>query len=92
MAHEFVLLYYARSSRPFFVLSGLFVGLTWISTLGLGWHYSIDIVGGLALAAFSVWVADRGARQLFPTAIQDDHAFELGRQDGDLSPDECSNH
>ena len=82
MAHEFVLLYYARFSRPFFVLSGLFVGLTWIATLGLGWHYSIDVVGGLALAAVSVWVADRWGRQLFPTAIQDDHAFELG----DLTP------
>ncbi|NOZ64905.1 MAG: phosphatase PAP2 family protein [Alphaproteobacteria bacterium] len=32
------------------------VVMVWISTVVLGWHYVIDGVGGVLLAAFSIWV------------------------------------
>lgn len=68
LAHELVLLYYARSSRLFLLLTGLFVAATWMATLGLGWHYSVDVLGGLLLAAVSVAAAERWGRCLFPHA------------------------
>jgi hypothetical protein len=69
MAHEFVMLYYARASRIFFTLSTGFVALTWISTMGLGWHYAIDVLGGALLAAGSVLIANRNSQRLFPLAV-----------------------
>ncbi len=34
-----------------------FLGLTVVSTVYLGWHFAIDVVGGAALGAFAVWLA-----------------------------------
>jgi hypothetical protein len=56
MAHEFIMLYYARHSRLFFALSLAFTTLTGLSVLVLGWHYPVDIAAGglLALAAIGL--------------------------------------
>ncbi len=35
----------------------VFLGLTVLSTVYLGWHYVVDVIGGIALGAFAVWVA-----------------------------------
>lgn len=39
------------------VSSWVFLGLTVLSTVYLGWHFAIDVVGGGALGAFAVWAA-----------------------------------
>lgn len=36
---------------------GAFLGLTVICTVYLGWHYVVDVIGGVALGAAAVWVA-----------------------------------
>lgn len=35
----------------------VFLGLTVLSTVYLGWHYVVDVIGGLAMGAFAVWLA-----------------------------------
>jgi membrane-associated phospholipid phosphatase len=35
----------------------VFLGLTMLSTVYLGWHFAVDVIGGTALGAFGVWVA-----------------------------------
>jgi membrane-associated phospholipid phosphatase len=35
----------------------IWVFLTWIATLILGWHYAIDGIGGIAVAVTSVLAA-----------------------------------
>jgi len=37
--------------------SWVFLGLTILSTVYLGWHFAVDVIGGLALGAFAVWLA-----------------------------------
>jgi hypothetical protein len=69
MAHEFVMLYFARRSRPFFVASIAFTSFTLLAIVILGWHYPIDAVAGAALAASAIWVAHRQRGQLFPAGI-----------------------
>ena len=63
IAHELVMLWYARSSRVFFGLSLLFTGITLLAVVFLGWHYPVDSLAGLALAALAVtlawWQRDR---------------------------------
>ena len=39
------------------VASWVFLGLTVLSTVYLGWHYVVDVIGGIALGAFAVWIA-----------------------------------
>lgn len=39
------------------VASWVFLGLTVLATVYLGWHYVVDVLGGLALGSFAVWVA-----------------------------------
>jgi membrane-associated phospholipid phosphatase len=63
LAHESVMLFYARASRLFFVLSLAFTLLTAVGVVALGWHYPTDILAGIALAVFSIllcrWQSDR---------------------------------
>lgn len=35
----------------------IFFGLTVLSTVYLGWHFAVDVVGGVALGAFAVWIS-----------------------------------
>lgn len=37
--------------------SWIFLGLTILATVYLGWHFAIDVVGGAVIGAFAVWLA-----------------------------------
>lgn len=37
--------------------SWVFLGLTVLSTVYLGWHYVVDVLGGILLGASAVWIA-----------------------------------
>ena len=37
--------------------SWVFLGLTILATIYLGWHYFIDVIAGAALGSFTVWAA-----------------------------------
>ncbi len=54
MAHECVMLHYARPSRLFFGVSLLFTLATTASVLVLGWHYVTDLVAGAVLGATAI--------------------------------------
>jgi hypothetical protein len=70
LAHEFVMLFYARASRPFFAANALFTALTAVAVVVLGWHYAIDIVGGAILAAFSIALAERKSIPWMPASLR----------------------
>ena len=42
------------------VTSWVFLGLTVLSTIYLGWHFSLDAIGGAVLGAVAVWLAAIG--------------------------------
>ncbi|HEX2892744.1 MAG TPA: phosphatase PAP2 family protein, partial [Marmoricola sp.] len=42
------------------ITSWVFLGLTVLATIYLGWHFSIDAVGGFVLGAAAVWIAALG--------------------------------
>ena len=69
IAHELVMLWYARSSRVFFGLSLAFTGLTLLAVVFLGWHYPIDSLAGLALAAVAVATAWWQRERLLPRRL-----------------------
>lgn len=48
---------YIGLNRWLKVASWIFLGLTVLATLYLGWHYFVDVVGGAALGSFAVWAA-----------------------------------
>jgi len=39
------------------IASWVFLGLTMLATVYLGWHFFVDVVAGAALGAFAVWIA-----------------------------------
>lgn len=39
------------------ISSWVFLGLTVLATVYLGWHFFVDVIGGAALGAFAVWIA-----------------------------------
>ena len=39
------------------VASWVFLGLTILATIYLGWHYFVDVIGGAALGSVTVWAA-----------------------------------
>ncbi len=47
-------------SRWVRVSGWVFLGLTTLATVYLGWHFSIDAVGGVAIGAAAVWIAALG--------------------------------
>jgi hypothetical protein len=69
MAHEFVLLFYARKSAGFFALSLLFTGATAVAILALGWHYAVDIPAGLALALLALGIVRVSRDRLLPRVV-----------------------
>ncbi|MGC4088814.1 MAG: phosphatase PAP2 family protein [Polyangiaceae bacterium] len=69
MAHESVMLFYARASRIGFALSLAFTLFTGVAVVALGWHYPSDIVAGVALAAVAIVVARWQANRLLPAQI-----------------------
>jgi len=38
----------------------VFLGLTFIATIYLGWHFFVDTIGGVVLGALGVWIAALG--------------------------------
>ncbi len=79
MAHELVMLWYSRFSRPFLALSFLFTILTSLAVMVLGWHYFVDILGGALLALLSVFLVERFGSG-FPVS-QPDKDDSLDRKD-----------
>jgi membrane-associated phospholipid phosphatase len=71
MAHELVMLWYSRGSRPFFLMSLAFTMLTAFSVVLLGWHYPTDVLAGAALALVAVLLTRRLRSVLFPAALLD---------------------
>ncbi len=39
------------------ISSWVFLGLTALATVYLGWHFFVDVIAGAALGAFAVWIA-----------------------------------
>jgi hypothetical protein len=70
MAHEFVMLWYSWKSRTFGLLATLFTLSTYFAILVLGWHYASDMIGGVLLAVFSIFVAERAGIDWFPSAAR----------------------
>jgi len=51
----------------------VFLALTVLATVYLGWHYAIDAIGGAVLGTVAVWIAARGTGNAFrrrPTEAQ----------------------
>lgn len=48
---------YIGMARWIQVASWVFLGLTVLATIYLGWHFFIDVIGGAALGSFTVWAA-----------------------------------
>lgn len=55
--------YLLGASRWVLVAGWLYLALTVVATVYLGWHYFIDDVGGAAIGAGAVWVAAWGTGQ-----------------------------
>jgi membrane-associated phospholipid phosphatase len=47
------------------VAAWVYLALTSVSTIYLGWHYLLDLVGGAALGVCAAWLAARGTGQAF---------------------------
>lgn len=71
MTHELVMLYYARHDRVFFSAKLVGVLLSGVAVIVLGWHYLIDIFGGVGLALVAVFVAERARGWLFPAVFHE---------------------
>lgn len=69
MAHESVMLYYVRASKPALALSVAFITLTGVAVVALGWHYPTDILGGFALAAVAILLARWQSARLWPRFV-----------------------
>ncbi len=48
---------YFRLAKWIRVTAWVFLGLTVIATLYLGWHFFIDVIGGAAVGSVTVWLA-----------------------------------
>jgi membrane-associated phospholipid phosphatase len=51
---------FAGMARWIRVTSWAFLALTVLSTIYLGWHFSLDAIGGAVLGAAAVWIAAIG--------------------------------
>lgn len=70
MAHESVMLYYVRASRWALVLSLAFTTFTAGAVVALGWHYPLDIVAGVALAAVAIALSRWQSARLLPGILR----------------------
>jgi membrane-associated phospholipid phosphatase len=70
MAHEFVMLYFARRSPVFFSGTLAFFVLTAVSVVALGWHYPTDIVAGVVLGVVAIVISRQLGPRLFPRALR----------------------
>lgn len=77
IAQEVVMLWYARRSRVAFLLSAVFTGTTCLAVVVLGWHYPIDVVGGIVVAAIAIAIAHWQRDTLFPARVMPPPDAEL---------------
>ena len=82
-----VLWYALRYGRKFFAILAPFVVGNWISTIYLRYHYAIDDVAGLVVAAASVWLA--GAALTLEARVT---RGTISNQVGDGEPDLSGHH
>ena len=54
-----------RLQRPLRIFLWVFLGLTVLATVYLGWHYFVDTLGGAVLGVAGVWIAARGTGNAF---------------------------
>jgi hypothetical protein len=69
-----------------------FLLVTVVSTVYLGWHYTLDLVGGAALGVAAAWIAARATGQPFRRVSRGatDGEVSTGSADGVGSADEVS--
>lgn len=72
MAHEAVMLFHARRNWFFFAASLAFTAFSGLSVVALGWHYPVDVLGGLLLAALALFVVRRARGWLLPRPLMPD--------------------
>jgi hypothetical protein len=65
-SHVLILCWFLRRNRVDFALATSFATLTAISTIYLGWHYIVDLLGGIPIAAASILIAERIPLISFP--------------------------
>lgn len=54
-----------RLQRPLRIFLWVFLGLTVLATVYLGWHYFVDTIGGAVLGVAGVWIAAVGTGNAF---------------------------
>ena len=54
-----------RLHRALRVFLWVFLGLTVVATVYLGWHYFVDALGGAVLGVAGVWIAAKGTGNAF---------------------------
>jgi membrane-associated phospholipid phosphatase len=54
-----------RLQRPLRIFLWVFLGLTVLATVYLGWHYFVDTLGGAVLGVAGVWIAALGTGNAF---------------------------
>lgn len=77
VAHELVMLYYARRSMPALAISSVFTSITMVAVVVLGWHYAIDAVGALLVASLAIALARWQRDSLMPAALTPLNDVEL---------------
>lgn len=65
MSHEIIMLYYARHSIAFFLGCLVFLLVTGVATMMLGWHYLIDFLPSIPLAIVAILLARCGASAMW---------------------------
>jgi len=63
-AQAIIAIWYARRLKRFFYPFLVFNILVVASTPIQGGHHVVDVIGGLAVAAFAIWFASTAARRL----------------------------
>jgi PAP2 superfamily len=70
LAHECVMLYYARASKLAWLVSFAFSAFTTVAVLALGWHYPSDLLAGVLLAIGAIAFARWQSARLLPQSSQ----------------------
>jgi membrane-associated phospholipid phosphatase len=69
MAHETVMLYVVRRSKPALLISLAFTAVTSVAVVALGWHYPSDLLAGFALGALALVLARWQSGRLLPARL-----------------------
>lgn len=66
-----------RVHRGVRIFLWVFLALTVVSTVYLGWHYAVDAVGGAVIGVAAVWIAARGTGNAFRRRPVDHQALAI---------------